>query len=292
MLDRAGVAAEKHGDALVALDKLDKIGAEGVAKELLSRGISGDTAVLLLRFFEGVAGLESATDAVDVGSAEEGRAAFNRAVLGHVVEFIGNNEAGARGVDELRQILQFADAAGVGSRIRVDPSLARGLSYYTGAIMEISVPNLAGSLGGGGRYDNLVGMFSKLSIPACGFSLGLERIIVVMTEREMFPPDLFETSADVMVTIWDEDATADALALARELRATSLRVDVYPGADKIGKQLKYASSIGVPFVVVAGMDERARGEISLKDMKTGEQQTIARAEVASVVRERMSGKHL
>ncbi len=92
------------------------------------------------------------------------------------------------------------------AELRLDPSLARGLSYYTGAIMEISVPDLAGSLGGGGRYDNLVGMFSGRDIPACGFSLGLERIIVVMTERAMFPPALDNAPADVMVTIWDEES--------------------------------------------------------------------------------------
>jgi histidyl-tRNA synthetase len=290
VLDRAGVAPEKHGDALVALDKLDKIGAEGVAKELLARGVSGEAGVMLLRFFEGVAGLESATDEVDVGSAQEQRAAFNTAVLGRLVEFVGEHEEAARGCDELRQILQFAGAGGVASRIKIDPSLARGLSYYTGAIMEINVPDLAGSLGGGGRYDNLVGMFSKQLIPACGFSLGLERIIVVMTEREMFPPELIETAAGVLVTVWDEESAADSLALARELRAASLRVDVYPGADKIGKQLKYAASVGVPFVVVAGVDERARGEVALKDMKSGEQQQIARGELASKVRERISEK--
>jgi histidyl-tRNA synthetase len=291
VLERAGVAADKHSDALVALDKLDKIGAEGVAKELLARGVAGEAGVVLLRFFEGVAGLEQAADAVDVGDATEQREAFNAAVLGRLVEFVGDHAEGARGVDELRQILQFAEASGVGARIKIDPSLARGLSYYTGAIMEIGVPDLAGSLGGGGRYDNLVGMFSKQSIPACGFSLGLERIIVVMSEREMFPRDLVETAADVLVTIWDEDSTVDALALARELRAARLRVDVYPEADKLGKQLKYASSVGVPFVVVVGADERARGEVALKDMKSGEQQQIARAGVASKVRERVLGNH-
>jgi histidyl-tRNA synthetase len=134
-------------------------------------------------------------------------------------------------------------------------------------------------------------MFSKQSIPACGFSLGLERIVVVMTEREMFPRDLAVSSADVLVTIWDEDSTADALALARELRAAGVRVDVYPGAEKLGKQLKYASIVGVPFVVVLGADERARGEVALKDMRTGEQQQIARVEIASIARERILGKH-
>jgi histidyl-tRNA synthetase len=147
------------------------------------------------------------------------------------------------------------------------------------------VPDLAGSLGGGGRYDNLVGMFSKQQVPACGFSLGLERIIVVMTEREMFPAHLLSASADVLVTIWDESSAGDALALARELRAGGLRVDVYPErGDKVGKQFKYASTRGVPFVAVAGPDERARGEVSLKDMRSGEQQTVRSAAAAETLK--------
>jgi histidyl-tRNA synthetase len=158
--------------------------------------------------------------------------------------------------------------------------------------MEIGVPDLAGSLGGGGRYDNLVGMFSKQQVPACGFSLGLERIIVVMTEREMFPVNLERASAaDVLVTIWDEAATPDALALARELRAGGrLRVDVYPEhADKLGKQFKYASARGVPFVAVAGPDERARAEVALKDMRSGEQQTVARSAAAQTLKKLLAG---
>ncbi|MFL6254701.1 MAG: His/Gly/Thr/Pro-type tRNA ligase C-terminal domain-containing protein, partial [Pyrinomonadaceae bacterium] len=162
---------------------------------------------------------------------------------------------------------------------------------YTGAIMEISVPDLAGSLGGGGRYDNLVGMFSGKDIPACGFSLGLERIIVVMTERGMFPENLGRASADVLVTVWNEESVKDSLAFASELRksAPTLRVDVYPEADKLGKQLKYASALGVPFVVVIGDDERARGEVALKDMKTGEQRTLKREQAGASLSEALNG---
>ena len=285
VLEQAGVAADRQGDAIIALDKLDKVGAEGVARELNARGIAGEAAVKLLRFFEGVAGIEKAATLIDVGAPGTERAAFNTDMLGRLVEFIGPHDAGALGCEELRQILQYAEAAGVGARIKLDPSLARGLSYYTGAIMEINVPDLAGSLGGGGRYDNLVGMFSGRDIPACGFSLGLERIIVVMDERGMFPPELVNTPADVMVSIWDETATGDALALARELRTAGVRVDVYPEADKLGKQLKYASARGVPFVLVAGPDERARGEVALKDMRSGEQRTLSRAAVVATLLE-------
>src|SRR3954454_4271389 len=153
--------------------------------------------------------------------------------------------------------------------------------------MEIPVPDLAGSLGGGGRYDNLVGMFLGQDVPACGFSLGLERIIVVMTERGMFPESLVSTPADVMVTIWSEDSIADSVALAQSLRAEGLRVDLYTEADKLGKQFKYASSRGIPFVTVLGEDERARGLVALKDMTTGEQKTLTCDQVAAAIREKM-----
>jgi histidyl-tRNA synthetase len=130
-------------------------------------------------------------------------------------------------------------------------------------------------------------MFSGKDIPACGFSLGLERIIVVMSERGMFPADLERAAADVLVTVWNEESVTDSLAFAGELRASApeLRVDVYPEADKLGKQLKYASARGVPFVVVIGEDERARGEVALKNLKTGTQRTIRREQSGAEIRE-------
>ena len=151
--------------------------------------------------------------------------------------------------------------------------------------MEINVKDLPGSLGGGGRYDNLVGMFLGTDVPACGFSLGLERIIVVMSERNMFPEGLAASPADVMVSVWSEESIADSLSLAQELRSVGLRVDLYPEADKLGKQFKYASGRGIPFVVVIGDDERARGEVSIKDMRSGEQRSIKREDLAATVRE-------
>jgi histidyl-tRNA synthetase len=146
--------------------------------------------------------------------------------------------------------------------------------------MEVAVADLPGSLGGGGRYDNLIGMFLGREIPACGFSLGLERIIVVMTGRDMFPASVAGTAVDVMVAIWNDDARADALALASELRRGGLRVEVYPEADRLGKQFKYASSRKVPFVAIIGEDERATGEVALKDLRRGEQERVPRAEAA------------
>jgi histidyl-tRNA synthetase len=284
VLEAAGVPADKQSDALVALDKLDKVGRDGVAKEFQARGIAEDAGDSLLSFFETAGSLEHAAElSVLEGQAETD--ALNAALLGRLVEFVGDHEAGARGIDELRSIIKYAKAAGMAHRIRIDPSLARGLSYYTGTIMEISVPDLSGSLGGGGRYDNLVGMFSGQDIPACGFSLGLERIIVVMTEREMFPQTLATSPADLMVTVWSEDSITDSLRLARELRAEGLRVDVYAEADKLGKQFKYASSRGFRYVAVIGEEERKRAEVSLKDMHSGEQRTVAREVVAALIKE-------
>ena len=163
------------------------------------------------------------------------------------------------------------------------------MSYYTGAIFEINVPDLAGSLGGGGRYDGLIGMFGKEQIPACGFSLGLERILVVMEERGMFDKliaegKLKDDSADVLVTVWNEDSIGESLKLANELRSAGLRVLVYPEADKLGKQFKYAGQINVPFVCVLGDDELKENKVTLKNMQTGAQETFSREEIAEKIK--------
>ncbi|HEY0764739.1 MAG TPA: histidine--tRNA ligase [Pyrinomonadaceae bacterium] len=288
ILGIAGVALDKHDVALIALDKLDKIGNEGVKKEFAARGIDELAGDRLLRFFSDLSSLEHAAE---IAAEDNATQAFSKAVLGRIVEFVKDNEQGAKGVDELQSILEFAEAMGISQRIKIDPSLARGLSYYTGAIMEITVKDLAGSLGGGGRYDNLVGMFLGQEVPACGFSLGLERILVVMNERNMFPAWLDSSPADVMVTIWNKETVAESIKLAQELRAAGLRVDLYPEADKLGKQFKYASTLGVPVVAVLGEDEQAKDLVALKDMQSGEQQTVSRADVATVVKELLPQRH-
>jgi len=245
MVSNAGIANET--DALVALDKLDKIGSDGVKGELVTRGIAPDAAD---RFLASVTGTTSFPE------------------LDRVVELCGS------------------------SRVKIDPSLARGLSYYTGTSMEINVPDLAGSLGGGGRYDGLIGMFGKEQIPACGFSLGLERILVVMDEGGMFPPEIAEsTPADVLVTIWSEETAPKSLKLAQDLRADGLRVTLYPEADKLGKQIKYADSINVPCVCILGESELENGTVNIKNMKTGEQQTIAYGKTGQVVKQLGSVRH-
>jgi histidyl-tRNA synthetase len=265
LLECAGVPEALHADALVALDKLDKIGAEGVSRELTARGIDAAVTRACLDFFSGA-------------SREEPRP---HGLLERLREFVTSHHAGPGAVDVLDEIVRLSDSSAAHGRIRVDPSLARGLSYYTGAIMEIAVPDLAGSLGGGGRYDNLIGMFLGRDVPACGFSLGLERIIVVMTERGMFPAAVAGRAIDVMVTIWNEASRADSVALASELRRGGLRVDIYPDADKLGKQFKYASAIHAPFVAIVGDDERAAGAVAIKDMRSGAQETVPRSEAGA-----------
>ncbi len=263
ILDTAGVPEELHADALVAIDKLDKIGTEGVAKELSDRGVAAASAAMLMELF---------AKTQEILNQEKD---INRTIVANLINIVSNEI-----LTELCQILRFADEA----PILIDPSLARGLSYYTGAIMEINVPDLPGSLGGGGRYDGLIGMFGKEQIPACGFSLGLERILVVMEERGMFPPEIAgSTAADVMVTIWNEETIGESLELARELRKQGLRVTLYPEADKLGKQLKYADSIGVPFVTVLGEEEAQAGRVKLKSMSSGEEWTLKAAEIGAKV---------
>jgi histidyl-tRNA synthetase len=191
-------------------------------------------------------------------------------------ELAGRSEPGAAASRSIAEIMRLAEATPAKGHVRFTPRLARGLSYYTGAIMEIAVPDLAGSLGGGGRYDGLIGMFLGEDIPACGFSLGLERILVVMAERNMFPADVQRPSADVLVTLFEGEPIDYALRLASELREAGARVEVYPEQDKLGKQFKYASGKGVPFVAILGGDERARGEATIKNMSTGEQESVPR----------------
>jgi len=264
ILDACEIEAGLHSDALVALDKLDKIGSDGVAKELAERGINSAAAQALLDLFSTLSTMD------------------NAGKIAHLRSFVGQNEDGVAGLDSLEQILKF----GISDlKLSLDPSLARGLSYYTGTIMEINVPDLAGSLGGGGRYDGLIGMFGKEQIPACGFSLGLERILVVMEERGMFPPEIADsTPADVLVTIQSEETASESLKLAAEIRAAGIRVTVYPDADKLGKQIKYADAIRVPFVCILGESEIADGTVTIKNMLTGDQQTIERAAAASFIR--------
>jgi histidyl-tRNA synthetase len=276
LLSRAGVPEARHGETLLVLDKLDKVGADGIKGELASRGLLTTGLEELIGFIAHPAMIPGG-DGLDL---------FNTALLPRLREQVS---AGAEpALDELAEILRLCERTPAQGRVRLDPDLARGLSYYTGAIFEITVAGLSGSLAGGGRYDDLIGMFLGESVPACGISLGLERILVVMAERGMFPDGLATAPADVMVTIWNLDTAPDALALASELRSSGLRVEVYPEADKLGKQFKYASSRRIPFVTVVGDEEAAASAVQVKEMSTGEQQRVPRADAATTIRERQS----
>ena len=271
ILTASGVPAALHGAALVAIDKLDKIGPDGVLAELAERGVE-----------------EGARGAVLTAFHSTGQVPADE--LARLGTLVSGDEPGAAAVQNLRQIVALAAGTRADGRIRIDAALARGLSYYTGAIMEIAVPDLAGSLGGGGRYDNLVGMFLGQEVPACGFSLGLERILVVMGERNMFPAALARSAADVMVAVFDAADLGHALGLAGRLRAEGLRVLVYPDADKIGKQIKYADSRGVPFVALLGGNEIAAGTVTVKDLKAQTQQTYDQTAAGAALREALKDR--
>ena len=250
-----------HGPALVAIDKLDKIGPDGVKAELIGRGLETGAADRLLAAFDPARPAEAPPLDLDA--------------------------AGLAARENVAAIVALAGTTPAGGRIRLDPSLARGLSYYTGAIMEITVPDLAGSLGGGGRYDNLVGMFLGQSIPACGFSLGLERILVVMAERGMFPASLQTAPADVMVTVLDGGDMPHGLRLAGRLREAGLRVLLHPDADKIGRQIKYADSRGITMVAILGGDEVAAGTVTVKNLAARTQSTYDQTAAGAAILEDM-----
>ena len=263
ILAHAGIPPERHGAALVAMDKVDKIGVDGVRKEFAARGLAPEAADRLV----------------------ETLGTMNQQSIATYADRL--NEEGKKAIRELAELFALTKETSAGPHLALDGYLARGLSYYTGPIFEIRVADLAGSLGGGGRYDNLIGMFSGENIPATGISLGLERILVVMAERNMFPESVVSTPADVMVVQWFADRTALYLAFATELRRAGLRVELYPEAPsedgkKVGdRQFKYAAARHIPFVAVIGADELAQGTVAIKNMKTGEQQSVPRAEAAT-----------
>ena len=276
LLEHSMIPKDQRSSVLVVLDKLEKIGPDGVDSELAKRGVNAQSRELLLRFMQIT---QEFADAVTPFSL----ASWNIAVLNSLSQLIGDDIVGQHGMAELRQILSFTAATPASGRVKIDPTLARGLSYYTGAIMEIDVPGMPGSLGGGGRYDNLVGMFAGEDIPACGFSLGLERIIVVMEERGLFPRRLEAGLADVMVTSWDEGSVPDALRLASELRAEGLHVLFYPEVRKPSKQLFFADKQKIRSVIIVGPNELESGMFRVKDKLRGEH-TLSRAEIASTLR--------
>jgi histidyl-tRNA synthetase len=252
---------ELEGAVLVALDKLDKIGREGVDAELAQRGVSASAVAELWRLLD----CAPAT----LGS-EEGLGALAAEL----------SEAGQAAVANLRLVLAHAARLGVPSAcVCFDPTLARGLDYYTGAVFETVVlePDI-GSISGGGRYDGLVGMFSGRPLPAVGVSLGIERILVVMDELGMFP-DLGST-VQVMVVALGEDELPAALEAAAVLRTHGVSATVHPEPLRFKKIMRAAGRAGVPWLLVVGPDEAAAGHVALRDMATREQVVIPAGEAA------------
>ena len=261
LLGVAGVPEALEGAALVALDKLDKIGAEGVRRELDGRGLAPEATAALLGSME----------ALPAGS--EQRLAWLRGLL-------AGHEVGTAALGELERVLAYAQQGPAAVHLLVDPYLARGLSYYTGPIFEIAFAGLKGSGGGGGRYDDLVGMFCGQKIPACGFSLGLERILLVLEERGMFPERL-EGQPQVLVTQFDQSTATASLALAHRLRGAGIRVDLYPEFDRYGKQFQHAERRQIRYALLVSPRELAGGVAALRDLQTGDQQDIPADEVVA-----------
>jgi histidyl-tRNA synthetase len=279
-----GVPLESHIDVLIAIDKLNKIGIDGVRRELISNGIAENVIDNINELFNNFNASE-----LD-WSVEE----WNLRFIFNAENFFQSEEM-TEGLKDFNKILKYTENSIANRKVRLDVSLARGLSYYTGAIMEIILTegDFKGSIGGGGRYDGLIGMFGKEQVPACGFSLGLERILVVMEERGMFQKLVEEgklklDSADVMIASFDESLIDECLKLAGDLRKSGLRSLVYPEANQKIKPLKYAEKINVPFVCLVKAEELAENTITLKNMRTSEQEIVSRENIAGKIKKLLS----
>jgi len=289
ILDESGIEEFQHIEALTALDKLDKIGVEGVKKEFATRRLPAQS-------FESISDLFSRIDkrrfeVFHIADSSHVKrtdlSGWNRDSINEVRRMVSGHTEGNEALKEIESILgMFGENQ---CNIQFSPNLARGLSYYTGAIFEIDVGKEIGSLGGGGRYDGLIGMFGKEQIPACGFSLGLERILVVMDERGMFDKPIKEgklkiDSADVMIAGFDEKLIGECLKLASELRQKDLRVLIYPEISPKGKPMKYAEQIGVQFVCILRENELAENKVTLTNMRTDEKETVSREGIAGKIK--------
>jgi histidyl-tRNA synthetase len=262
LVEAYGIEVAQESDALVALDKLDKIGLGGVARELRDRGIPAPA----------IAALEADLGADDPAAAVRAR--------------LGRSETGQAGLAEVDRVL---DLVGGAVPVAYAPVLARGLSYYTGPVFEVVHDGLDATIAAGGRYDGLIGMFQSGDVPATGGSLGLERILLLLEAAEVGAAG--PAGPDVLVTVMDEDGAADALALAARLRATGLTVEPYSGGGrlKLAKQLRYADRRGVRLAVLRGADERAAATVTCKSLASGEQRTVPLADLEATVADLLAG---
>jgi histidyl-tRNA synthetase len=268
----AGVPADRAGGVFRAIDKLSKIGDSGVVKELEDAGVDTATAGRIV-------------DLVSISGSPD-------VVLSSVSERLSNIPLAQEAISDLESLFEYLAALGAPAAHYVfDLALARGLEYYTGPVFETTVdePKI-GSLGGAGRYDTLVGMFSGQEIPATGMSLGLERIIDVVEELGLL--HLPTTVSDVFVTIFAPESVDDSLAVASRLRAGGIRAEVYMEDHRdLGRQFRYASRRGIPFAVVIGPDEASRGVVSVRDMTSAEQTEVAAEQLVDYLGGRIAEAH-
>ncbi len=251
----------------VALDKLDKIGEEGVKKEMLAKGISEQA-------------IEKAAPLFSLQGS-------NIEQLAILEQLLATSEEGVKGVQELKFIIETIDELGLESaNLAIDVTLARGLNYYTGAIFEVAAPENVkmGSIGGGGRYDDLTGIFGLKNVSGVGISFGLDRIYLVLEELGLFP-EAIDQSLQVLCVNFGEKEALVALKLVSQLRKLGVKADVYPSSAKMQKQMKYANNRQVPFVILIGDQELANESFVVKNMEEGSQKTYKISDLNSFIQD-------
>jgi histidyl-tRNA synthetase len=255
--EAAGIP-DRFVDMTVAIDKLDKVGIEGVRKELSERGI-GESAIVVI---------EKTLSATDWSALKP---------------LFAQSETGLKGLEELEKVFQLLEKTPLKNEVRFDPTLARGLSYYTGCIFEVAARDFRmGSIGGGGRYADLTGVFGVPGLSGVGVSFGADRIYDVLEGLGLFPDDLSQ-SVRLMIASFDEPSFAYAFQCATRLRLAGIPTDIYPEPGKLKKQFEYAAKRGIPFVAIAGETEIQNETLTLKDQRTGEQRECSVEEVAKWV---------
>ena len=261
----AGVPDAQLGGLYRSIDKLDKIGLAGVRDELAANQIPEPVIEKLLPLLQ----IEGDT----------------ATVLNALSEQLGDSEVAREGIAELEELNGYLTTLGVPDEFyRINVSMVRGLEYYTGPIYETVVeePKI-GSITGGGRYDELIGSFSKQGYPATGTSFGIERIIDVMEEFDMFPATVGKTVTQVLVTVFDAELAQESLKLATLLRQDGIRTEVYCRSARLSTQIKYADTKGIPYAVILGSDEVEAGTVAIRDLASREQQIVPREELVECI---------
>lgn len=257
-------APDKIVDITVAIDKLDKIGLDNVNAELIERGLSNEA-------------VDALQPILRIGGTMEER-------LLQLEKLLEPSATGSLGVKELREVTSAVMALGLEAELDLDVSLARGLNYYTGTIIEVKAKDVEiGSITGGGRYDNLTGVFGMPGLSGVGISFGADRIYDVLNALDLYPEEARSASARVMFVNFGVAEAAASMKMIKELRSAGISCEIYPDAAKMKKQMTYANAMGVPFVAMVGESEMAEGKMALKNMATGEQLTLTPAEAASVI---------